>query len=134
MKKIPKYEVVPVVVPNGTVAGTLIEITDYKPDKDYSYVDGFAVNIVNPGADVGANFVLAGLRDQSAGTIHDDAPVEQMLANAAVEPNKKFKDMYTKCDGRSLKPRVTPTSNATADYTVYFTFRLIDELVEVAQR
>lgn len=134
MKKIPKYEVVAVPVPNGTAAGTLIEPPTYKPDTDYSYVDGVAVNIVNPGNDAGANFVLAGLRDQSGGTLQDDAPVELMLANAAVEPNKKYRDMYAKCDGRSLKPRVTPTSNATADYTVYFTFRLIDDVVEVAQR
>lgn len=136
MKKLPKEEVVAVPVPAASPVGQLIEISNYKPDQDYQYVVGVNVTIDNPNADAGAaaRSLLAGFRDSSAGTILDDAPVARLLASENVEPNKKFRDVFIKCDGRSLKPRVTPTFAVAQAYTVYFTFVLVDELVEVAQR
>lgn len=136
MKKLSKEEVVAVPVPAGSPVGQLIEISNYKPDRDYKFVVGVNITIDNPNADPGAaaRSLLAGFRDSTAGTVLDDAPVSRLLASENVEPNKKFRDLYIKCDGRSLKPRVTPTFAVADDYTVYFTFMLVDELVEVAQR
>jgi hypothetical protein len=133
MNKIPKYEVVIAPVTNVMLAGQLVEITTYKPDKDYSLVTGVAVSIINPNNDATANFVLIGINDSTKGVQHDDSPFEGWAASSAVEPNKKFLDLNIPCDGRTVKPRVTLTSNAAQNYNVYFTFRLEDEDVEVAR-
>lgn len=133
MEKLPKYEVQVINVPAATAADTQLELDEpYKPDTDYKFVIGMAVNISNPAADAGATSVLIGLRDSSKGVQHDDAPFELFNANGAVDPNKKYKEFLIPCDGRSLKPRVTVTVLSTQAYNVYFTFKLVDALVEVA--
>lgn len=141
IRKKPKYQVVTVNVPSGTAAGTLIEggilggagggaQGVYRPDQDYQYIDGVAVNIA--GALAGVTYVDVGLRD-SSGMVHDNCHIEQWQANAAVDPNNKYKQLLIPCDGRSVYPRVVVPALTTGAFAIQFTFRLVDELEEIAR-
>jgi len=132
MKKIPKYEVVLVVVGAGVAANTRLEDTKYKPDKDYKRVSGVAVHLINPLGDATAPFVSIGLNDGNRGVVHDDAPLENFAASSAVDPNNKFKALNVPCKGQTLRSGVLLNVASGAGFTVAFVYRVEDEEVEVS--
>ncbi|GHM98808.1 hypothetical protein WSM22_02980 [Cytophagales bacterium WSM2-2] len=134
MNKKPKYEVVTINVAAGTAANTPIEDNTYKPDKDYTKVIGVAVSLSNPLADVTAPFVFIGINDSTQGVQHDDAPFEQFAASSAVNPNEKFKELEIPCDGRTVKSRVTTKVLSVSNFSVVFTYKVVDEDVEIARQ
>ncbi|MFN7703358.1 MAG: hypothetical protein ACK5OS_01960 [Chryseotalea sp.] len=126
MKKLrkTKYEVIRVIVPTTASPGQVIEV-NRELDKSYAACDGVAVNI--EGTLSTLTHVNVGIRDAMT-TLHDDVHIEQFQANAAVEPNKKFKDILSVTDGRLIYARVTPPAAPAAPVVIAFTFRLIDDL------
>lgn len=132
--KIPKYEKSGLITVNaGTVAGTLIEDTTYKPDKDYKRITGVAVHILNPNNDATANFISCGINDGNRGVLHDDVPFENFAASSNVKPDDKFKTLNQPIKGQTVKSRVTTNLLSVSTFYVYFVYRIEDSEEEISQ-
>ena len=109
-------------IANATAAGSFT--VDIDLDDSYDLLTGVAVT--DDAAGLGSKYTV-GLQN-SAGSILDPLPIDVLgvAKEDGSTPNQRFLDLMTPIKGaKRITVTITTTASATADTTVYISFRIV---------